>query len=331
MKLKAGVIGVGIFGSMHARTYYEMDSVDLVAVADLNPHALKEMESRYNVKTYQDYRILLEEQQLNLISVCTPDGLHLEPVLAALFSGVHVLVEKPLAKTLDDCDVMIQSAKESKSKLMVGQILRFDPRYHAAREAVISGKIGEPVHIYTRRNNLLSSAIRMGKNSSVLFFLGIHDIDFINWCMGCKMERAYAESVSKKLKDENIDDSYMALIKYENGAIASLEVSWILPKTFAKRLDAVVEIMGTEGTLFIDGSGQAVEIYSDTESECPDVMYTPELYGMKTGILRDEINHFVDCIKYDKNPAVTGEDGRAAVEVVRALEESIKYRQPIGL
>jgi len=329
--LRAGVIGVGTFGSLHARVYAELESTELVAVADIQAEKAQHFISEYGVKGYTDYDELLEKEDLDIVSVCTSDELHLEPVLAAASAGKHILVEKPLAMNVEDCDSMIQAVESAGVKFMVGQILRFDPRYYAARQAIVEGQIGQPVHLYARRNNLLRSAFRLGEHTSVLFFLGVHDIDFMNWCMGSKVERVYGESVSRVFRDKEIADSYLALIKYQDGTVASLEVSWILPRSFSKRLDAMFEAAGTEGTIFVDGSGQAVEVYRAEDSECPDVMYAPRLYGRYTGILRDEIMHFVECVQKDKVPAATGYDGKAAVEVVCAIAESVEKQQPVYL
>ena len=328
--LRAGVIGVGTFGSLHARIYAELESTDLVAVADIQTERRQHF-AQHGVRGYADYNELLEKEDLDIVSVCTSDELHLKPVLAAAAAGKHILVEKPLAMNVSDCDAMIRATESAGVKFMVGQILRFDPRYYTARQAIAEGQIGAPVHFFARRNNLLTSASRLGKHTSVLFFLGIHDIDFMNWCVESKVERVYAESVSRVLRDMGTADSYLALIKFQDGTIASLEVSWVLPMSFSKRLDAQFEAMGTEGTIFVDGSGQAVEIYRADQSACPDVMYAPEIYGRYTGILRDEIMHFVQCVQQDKTPAVTGHDGKAAVEVVCAIAESVEKQQPVYL
>jgi predicted dehydrogenase len=330
-KLRAGVIGVGTFGSLHARVYAELASTDLVAVADIQPEKTQRLTAQYSARGYDDYNELLTEEELDIVSVCTSDELHLAPVLAAAAAGKHILVEKPLAMNVSDCDTMIQATKNAGVKFMVGQILRFDPRYYAARKAIADGQIGAPVHLFARRNNPKGNAMRLGKHTSVLFFLGVHDIDFINWCVGDKVERVYAESVSRALQDMDTADSYLALMKFRDGTIASLEVSWILPQSFSGRLDARFEAVGTEGTIFVDGSGQAVQVYRSDESTCPDVMYAPELRGRYTGILKDEIAHFVECVQQDKMPAVTGQDGKAAVEVACAIAESLDKQQPVYL
>jgi len=329
--LRAAVIGVGTFGSMHAKVYAEIESADLVAVADIRADAVQNFVSEYGARGYTDYNELLEKEDLDIVSICTSDELHLKPVLAAAAAGKHILVEKPLAMNVSDCNTMISAAVDAGVKLMVGQILRFDPRYYTARQAIADGQIGTPVHLFARRNNLLTSALRLGDHTSVLYFLGIHDIDFINWCIDDKVERVYAESVARKFRDKKIADSYLALIKFQNGTVASLEVSWILPASFAKRLDARFDVVGTEGTIYVDGSGQAVEIYNADGSVCPDVMYAPEIHGKYTGILRDEITHFVECVQQNKTPAVTGQDAKAAVEVVCAIAKSVEKQQPVYL
>jgi predicted dehydrogenase len=321
--LRAGVIGVGTFGSLHARVYAELESTDLVAVADIQTERTQRFVSQYGIRGYADYN--------EIMSVCTSDELHLQPVLAGAAAGKHILVEKPLAMNLPDCDAMIRAAEQAGVKLMVGQILRFDPRYYTARQVIADGQIGVPVHFFARRNNPIANAKRLGKHTSVLFFLGIHDIDFMNWCVESKAERVYAESVSRSLRNMETADSYLALIKFRDGTIASLEVSWILPLSFSGRLDAKFEAVGTEGTIFVDGSGQAVEVYRADEGERPDVMYAPEIYGRYTGILRDEITHFVQCVQQGKTPAVTGQDGKTAVEVACAIAESAEKQQPVYL
>jgi len=329
--LRAGVIGVGMFGSLHARVYAQLEATELVAVADIQVERTQHFVSQYGARGYANYNELLEKEDLDIVSVCTSDELHLKPVLAAAAAGRHILVEKPLAMNVSDCDAMIRAAEKAGVKLMVGQILRFDPRYYMARQAIADGQIGTPVHFFARRNNPIANARRLAKHTSVLFFLGIHDIDFMNWCVESKVERVYAESVSRALRDMETADSYLALIKFRNGTIASLEVSWILPPSFSGRLDARFEAVGTEGTIFVDGSGQAVEVYRAGESARPDVMYAPEVYGRYTGILRDEIMHFVQCVQQDKTPAVTGQDGKAAVAVACAIAESVGKQQPVYL
>ena len=328
-KLGVGVIGVGTFGSLHANVYAESREAELIAVADVNPARAREIGERHQVTYYPDYNELLARPDIEAVSICTTDEQHVAPSVAAAKAGKHILVEKPLATTVSDCDTVLRATKEAGVRLMVGHILRFDPRYHTARQTVAEGQLGGVVYLYGRRDNLITSAERLERNTSVLFFLGIHDLDFINWCAGSRAERVYAESVQKKLT--HAPDLTSALIRFANGAVASLETTWILPETYVGRLDAEFKIIGTKGAVYVDGSGWSVGIYTEEKGWCPNVHYTPTVNGRTVGILRDEIDHFVDCVRRDQSPMVTGEDGKAAVELACAIVESAQKGAPVYL
>lgn len=327
--LGLGVIGVGTFGRLHARVFAEAKEARLVAVADLDEARAREVAETFDCTAYTDYREVLQREDVQAVSVCTTDRLHLAPVVAAAQAGKHILVEKPLATSVADCEVMIEAARSAGVKLMVGQILRFDPRYYAAYKALREGQIGELVHLFARRNNRLQSAERLADKTSVLFFLGVHDVDFFNWCIGRRVVRVYAEVSQRVLADS--PDTFLALIHYADGPIASLEVSWVLPPTYPGRLDARLEMVGTQGTIFVDGSGSEVEVHRAGVNECLDTRYAPEVNGRLVGILRDELHHFIECIQTDRPPLVTGEEGRAAVAVICAIEESAATGKPVLL
>jgi predicted dehydrogenase len=202
---------------------------------------------------------------------------------------------------------------------MVGHILRFDPRYYTAQREIESGKIGELLHMYSRRNNSLRSARRLANHTSVLFFLGIHDLDFINWCVGDKVESVYAQAVSQLLG--GTPDAVHAVLRFPGDVIASLEVSWVLPESHPRGLDARFDAVGSAGALYVDGGGGDV-IVAYERVEHPGLFYAPEIFGQRSGILRDEIAHFLKCVIHDRQPVVTGQDGKAAVQVACAIQES---------
>lgn len=328
-KIGVGVIGVGRFGRLHAKVYSELESAQLVAVADIDEKRAQEVGTECGAQSYVDFRPLLARDDIDAVSICTSDNLHVAPAVAAAEAKKHILVEKPLASSVADCEKIIAATEKTGVKLMVGQILRFDPRYHAARQAIVEGQIGEIVHFYARRNNVITSAQRLASTTSVLFFLGIHDIDFMNWCAQSPIERVYAETTRKVLATGA--DSTLALLHFTNDIIASLEISWILPKSYSGSLDARFEAVGTMGALFIDGSSQSTTIYQTDGSTCPETYYAPLVYGKTVGILQQEIAHFVECIRDDKEPFISGEDGKAAVKVAAAIAESVQKGGPVYL
>ncbi|HID08330.1 MAG TPA: Gfo/Idh/MocA family oxidoreductase [Armatimonadetes bacterium] len=318
-EIGVGVIGVGTFGSLHAKVYSQLDGCKLIAVADVNEERLQQVCDHIGVDGYTDYHELLKRDDITAVSICTTDELHVEPCIATAHAGKHIFVEKPLALTPEDCDRIIQSADTAKVLLMVGHILRFDPRYYTARMAIAGGKIGELVHMYARRNNPIGSARRLATHTSVLFFLGIHDIDFMNWCVGAKVQRVSAEATHRILSDT--PDSVLATLRFANGTIALLEVSWVLPESFPGRLDAQFEAVGTTGTIYVNGSSEVMTIAHE-RIEQPELFYAPEVLGECTGILMNELRHFINCVRYGTPPLITGNDAKTAVEVACAIKRS---------
>ena len=327
-KIRIGVIGAGIFGSLHARVYKELPTSDLVAIAEIQNQRLSKITATLGVAGYTDYHDLLSRDDIDAVSICVPDDLHVEPAIAAAEAGKHLLVEKPLAHTPEDCDKIIAAAKSNDVKLMVGHTLRFDPRYVAAKQNIADGSLGPLVHLYARRNNPILSAKRIAAHSSVLFFLGIHDLDFILWCVGKKPSRVFALQASRVL--ETTPDSVLALLEFPGGTIASLEVCWVLPDSFPGGLDAFFEVVGAKGSVYVNTSGGTVAI-ARQGWEQPELAYAPELHGELVGVLRDELAHFVSCVAQDRPPLVSGKDGRAAVAVACAIQRSYETGESVAM
>jgi UDP-N-acetylglucosamine 3-dehydrogenase len=320
-KLGMGVIGVGTFGSLHAKVYGELHACELRAVADVSSARLEQARETLGVPAYADYRDLLARDDVDAVSICTTDEAHVEPAVAAAKAGKHVLVEKPLALEAGDCDQIIEATSGSGVRLMVGHILRFDPRYVTARERIQRGAIGELVHVVTRRNNPIASAQRLAGHTSVVFFLGIHDIDFVNWCVGAKPHTVYAQAVSKRLPQT--PDTVLATLRFPGDVVASLEFCWVLPESYPGGLDAHFDAVGTGGAVYVKGGCDTVTIAHE-RFEQPELFYAPQLLGDSVGILRDELAHFVRCVAQGAPPVATGDDGKAAVEVAQAMERSYR-------
>lgn len=326
--LGVGVIGVGTFGARHAQVYAEMPGVDLVGVADTDETRAERVAAALGTRPYTDYNELVGRREVEVISVCTPDNAHLHPTLAALAAGKHVFVEKPFATSVPDCNKMIRAARLAQRKLTVGQILRFDPRYHEARQRIVDGQVGDIVHASVRRLNQVTSADRLARHTSVLFFLGVHDLDFLNWCVGSRCERVYCEATRRVL--DNAEDAYLAVIRYRNGVVASLEASWVLPRGYEK-LEASAEIVCTGGAVFVEGSAEAVRVATGGSVVHPDVTYAPQVAGVSRGALRTQLDHFLDCVRFDRTPLVSPEDAKHAVAGICAMHRSLKTGAPVYL
>ena len=143
----------------------------------------------------------------------------------------------------------------------------------------------------------------------------------MNWCMGAKPEKVTAVAVSKVLAAT--PDCVLALLTFAGGTVASLEASWILPESLPAPLDARFDVVGTRGALSVNGGCGAVSIAHERFDQ-PEISYAPELSGETVGIVRDELAHFVECVTQGTPPVVSGEDGKRAVEVACAIQQSLR-------
>jgi predicted dehydrogenase len=313
--LRLGVIGLGAMGLRHAQAIVELPGTELAAVSDVNAETLARVTAQYGVAGYADYRELLRHPGLQGVVVVTPDALHREPCVAAAAAGLPVLLEKPLASTLEDGQAIVAAARERGTALMVGHIVRYSPRYIAVREAIRAGKLGEILHIYTRRNATVNSGRRLGGRVSPALFQYIHDLDALRWLTGLEVERVYAEAASKVLAEFGVPDSCFATLRFRGGAIAGMETSWALPAGVPNLLDAKLEVVGTQGVANIDEASQGISFFMDGRYSLPEMTYfVPPLH-----VLKDEITRFADVVQAGAEPSASGDDALAALRIAPSM------------
>jgi UDP-N-acetylglucosamine 3-dehydrogenase len=323
-KVKYGVIGLGFFGEVHAEVLSGMPDVDLVAVSTRRPSRLKEVADRFGVpKRYTNYRELLKDPEVEAVSIVTHVDSHREVAVEALRRGKHVLLEKPMADTVEGCDAILEELKSSKGIFMVGHICRFDPRVSLAKQAIDEGRIGRVVSMHATRNlpKNLTAQPRVLGSISPLMGDGIHDIDIMLWMSRAKAETVYAQNV--RVRDLKYPDIGWAMYRFDNDAVGVIEVVWFLPENTPYTIDARMEIIGTEGAIYIDASNPGITINDGEGLHKPDTIYWPTVHGMRIGALRTELSYFVRCVKEGRKPEViTPEESREAVRVICAAEES---------
>jgi UDP-N-acetylglucosamine 3-dehydrogenase len=330
-KLKVAVIGLGVMGQQHAKIYAEMPHAELVAVHDLNHDYAKRIAQQFAIKAIKNLHQLLVDPEIDAVSICTSDDQHREIAFQACEQGKAILLEKPLADTMEDAQAIVEKAEETQARLMVGHTLRWDPRYYLAREAVRAGRVGEVIHLHARRNNSYQNGKRLQGRTSVAMFLGVHDIDAIEWITGDRIVEVSAVEVRKRLREYNVADAIITTLRLASGAIGSYETSWVLPDNHVD-LDSKLDITGTEGVLNIDILEQNIRLYGKGEKVTyPDTMYGIDLYGRRTGILREEITSFVDSVLNGLPFPITVHEAFRAVRIVQAIEQSAILGQPIKI
>ncbi len=330
-KLGCAVIGLGMMGERHAAVWAELPQTRLISVYDILPDRTRSVADSLGCEAAASLDAALARPDVDLVSICTDDQRHLEPCLAAAQAGKHILLEKPLATTLADCDQITAACAAAGVKLMVGHIVRFDPRYALAQQAIAEGKVGEIVQVYGRRNNIVDSGRRIGPRTSVAYFLGVHDLDLMRWFVGAEALKVHAEAACKVLADIAAEDSIMALLRYDNGAIGCLETCWVMPRGIPCTLDARLEVIGTEGMVRVTVGDEGCTIIDDHRATRPDIVYGPLLHGEQQGALRTQLAHFADCVLHDRPPLISPADARAAVEIACAIHDSLRSGAPVYL
>ena len=321
-RVRWGVIGLGWFGEVHADNLAEMPDIDLAGLCTRRPERLSEIADRLGIeRRYTDYRELLDDDTIDAVSITTHVYDHRDIAVDALKSGKHVLLEKPMAGTVADCDAIIAAAEEAAGLFMVGHICRFDPRVTLAKEAIQAGRLGRIVSMHARRN--LSKAIgRMVLDDiSALMGDGIHDADLMLWFSEAGVTSVYAQEVHPG--DNKYPDAGWSIARLDTGAVAVVESVWHLPESTPYAIDARMEIIGTEGALYINCGEAGLAIHDAQGVKMPDTMYWPRPLGSYTGILQDELRYFANCIRAGEAPSrITPAESRAAVAWMAAATES---------
>jgi predicted dehydrogenase len=320
-QLNVGVIGLGEIGAIHCEALMQLPQAKLLAVADIDEVRAKHMAQQTGTQSYQDYQELLAREDIDAVIIATPDHLHKEPCIHAAKAGKHILVEKPIAMTVEDAGAILEAVEKAKVKLMVGFTLRFFPQYQHAKTSIEKGELGKLISLFARRTNLIGQAQRLKGRTGVIFFLGIHDFDVLRWMVGAEAKEIYCLSAKHDGSPYIVEDETFTSIRFENGVIACAHIGWCIPEGHPTGFDFKLDITGTNGLLNLDMVRQGVEKHVAGHTSFPP-MASP---------LIAEDRSFVDAILHDKNVSVTGEDGLKAVQMTLAALKSIETGRAVSL
>ncbi len=331
MALKAAVIGMGQMGTHHARIYKKIPQVELYAVCEYNDERRAEAEKEFGCKGYKDYRELLADPEIDAVSIVLPDNMHRNAVEEAVKNGKNILLEKPLAKELEDGQAMYEILKDYDKVFTTGFLLRFDPRFAMIKEQLDNGELGDIIHMYCRRNSPIIGPRRYIGASDLSMHVMIHDIDYVNWFMGSAPEKVFARGRSVLLAEHGMKDVIYAVLTYPNGAIACLEACWVLPENSPTIIDDKVELVGTKGVAYVDSCDNGVRFVTDKGAAYPDSRHWYYTNGLPAGDLAEEIMAFVNNVVTGTKSIITPKQSYDALRVVDAIERSMKEGTEVGL
>ncbi|MBE7099801.1 Gfo/Idh/MocA family protein [Bacillus cereus] len=338
--LKVGIIGCGSIAQYRHLPEYEANPyVQIVAVCDSNKKRAKEIANKYGVNMYTDYNELINCEELDAVSVCTPNHLHASISIAALQAGIHVLCEKPMATSKIDAEMMIGAAEKSGKKLMIGHNQRFVASHQKAKQLIKNGAIGK---IYSFRTAFGHSG---PENWSVdgresWFFkkeeaflgamgdLGVHKADLIRYILNEEITEvgAFVETSAKTFS--NVDDCAVCILKSESGIIGTLAASW----SYVSQEDNSTIIYGENATLRLEDDPTNSLIIQYKSGEV--VKY--ELNKIQSNATVGQSNshvieQFVDSVLSDKEPLINGVEGMRSLEVILAAIQSSETKQVVTI
>ena len=312
-KLKMAVVGVGFWGRNHVRVLSELPDAELVAVCDVDQQRTATVAEKYGLKAYSDSAKMYEEEELDAVTLCVWSTRLSEEALKALKAQKHVLVEKPMARSSAEAQKIINVAKEKKLHLTVGFIERFNPAVRRLKEALAEGKIGSPVSVTVRR--VTKWPERIG-DVGVVKDTAIHDIDMVRFIFDEDPISVYAKA--GHLRHSKFEDYAQIMLSFSNGKSAFLEANWLTPYKIRK-----LTITGSDAIISLDYITQEMTIETLGQTLTPRYEFEEPL--------KLELQHFVQCVKNNKTPLISGLDGLKALKIAEAALKSAENGRLIKL
>lgn len=341
--MKYALIGCGRIAVNHMKAAIN-NELEIVAVCDVLEEKMEELLAKYglekdeSIKRYTDYKKMIEELQPELASIATESGLHAEIALYCIEKGVNLIIEKPMAMSIEDANKIIDLAEKKNVKVSACHQNRFNVAIQKLRKAVESGRFGKlshgSIHVRWNRNaGYYEQAPWRGtweQDGGALMNQCIHGIDLLRWMMGDEIEEIYGATRQQFHDYLEAEDVGMAVIKFKNGAIGTIEGT---TNVFPKNLEETLYIFGENGTVKIGGTSTnnidvwdfAVETEEDQENKGLEEE-TSNVYGNgHTSLFAD----VMDAIENDRKPYVDAVAGRNALEVVLSIYKSQKTAAPV--
>ena len=353
-RLRTALVGCGKVGQIHAAALRDLGEAEFVGACDQDAGRAAAFAGRFGTRPFTDIGVMLREAKPQAILVCTPHPLHAAPVIEAAAAGVHALVEKPLAASLADCDAMLDAARTGGTKLGVVSQRRLYEPVRRMKAAIDAGKIGKPVlgvfNMFSWRDQAYyqSDAWR-GKwateGGGVLINQSPHHLDMLQWFMG-EIEEVCGCWANLNHPYIEVEDTALAMIRFKSGGLGSVVASLSTrPGLFAKvhihgSSGASVGVETDRGATFVAGVSEIAEpplndlwtipgeetllarFQAEDRERFAQVNATHHYHAL-------QIQDFLEAVRDDRPPLVTGEDGRIVVAMIAAVYRSQRERRPI--
>ena len=342
--LRIALVGLGRFGRLHADTLRGLPGCRLEAICDADPELLQRCGDEWEVADrYRDLADLLAGTAVDAVDIVTGETDHGRHARLALEAGRAVFVEKPLATRLDEAETVQALAAETGLPVMVGNISRFDARYAFLRRECEAGRFGRVALVSAQRTFSRAWFAGFGSRVHPVFESMVHDLDLALWYLPDRVQCVYAQSAVSGAADSDVPDVLVATLTAANGSLAILQSTWLAPDAAPINLpasplelwgtiDGRLDLVGTAQTGRVNVLGDGLSVWNDTHHRAPDTSLWPEVHGRVTGALREELAHWLECVRSGTASEIAPlEDAVTAVRLAEAIVHSAGSGVPVDI
>ena len=333
-RINVGVIGTGWVGGIRANACAQNGIVDELHIAEINPKRQSEIQAETNPTSITDnWQTIIDNEAIDVIVISmTPETQRYPILMAALEAGKNVFVEKPIAPTIEEAEQAYALADSKNLKITIGYSRRFDPRYVYVKKSLREGLIGDPVTCLVSRHSTreLGEKITGRSKMSPTSIGGVHDLDFVLWCLQPRKPiRVYSQTAGKLFsKKSDTPDHQWVMVTMDDGTTVTIGVGWILPIGYPNYVQAWIEVIGTDGALTIDDTHKEVQFNTTANGIRYPLSSMP---GEPIDHVFAETGHFLEAVAFDRPAMVTREEALTVMSVYTAADLSVERGEPVVL
>jgi len=332
-----GIIGCGKVSQRHINAIRSLDNSELIAVSDSDINKLDKVAKENNIKAYTNYTELLNNPNIDAVSICTPNSTHTSIGIAAAKAGKHVLTEKPIGINLEEVEELIRTCKENNVKLSVVKQVRLNPAVQALKKLINEKKLGKilsaNVTVRWNRNKDYYESSSWHKKKDIdggtLINIAIHYLDIIQWLLG-SVKSVVGKTKPHSIPDVEVEGLGSAIIEFKSGTLVTLEYTVC---TYKRNLEGTLTVLGEKGTVKLGGKAfDEIEIWDVEGLEKPDIEILKGESGSVDGVSpyhKAVYENFLSAID-NKAPIFTdGEDAKRSLEIINAIYKSAETRKEV--
>jgi predicted dehydrogenase len=336
--VRLGIIGTGWIGRTRARTAAADGRVTELHLADINRERVLAAAAETNATSWRcDYTELLDAGMVDALIVSTaPEDTHYPIARDGLAAGKHVLLEKPMARTLDEADALIEVAEAAGATFTVGYTQRFQPKFAFVKEQFDRGALGRPTTILISRHITRDLGAKIASRGPLgpVQMEATHDIDLALWWLYPRRPaRVYAQSANGIMHDRYAQpDCAWIMITMEDGTVVTIGADWSLPAESPGHSSVIAEVVGTDGAVFVDQSHRDLLLTTAQHGIIRPLSTMPgePVGSVYAGPMGAATRHFIECVASGRVPLVTARQARLVMEVTLAADLSAARNQPVG-